>query len=41
MENKNMAAVERIGTSSEIKEQYEKHEKFVRGVFYFPLKKEK
>ena len=29
-----MAAVESIGTSNEIKEQYEKHEKFVGGFFY-------
>ena len=36
-----MAAVESIGTSNEIKEQYEKHEKFVGGFFYFPLKKKK
>ena len=33
-----MAAVERTGTSNRMKDQYEKHEKFVRGSsFYFPL----
>ena len=31
-----MASIESIGTSSEIKEQYEKHEKFLGGFFYFP-----
>ena len=35
-EGKNMAAVESTGTCSEIKVQYEKHEKFVGGFFYFP-----
>ena len=36
MDIKNMAAVESTGTSSEIKEQYEKHEKYVaRDFFYF------
>ena len=32
-----MATIESTGTSNEIKEQYEKNEKFVRRVFYFPL----
>jgi hypothetical protein len=37
-----MAAVNSTGTRSRIKEQYEKHEKFVGGVFFiFSLKKEK
>jgi len=31
-----MAVVESIGTSSEIKEQYEKNEKFVGGEFLTP-----
>ena len=35
MDIKNMAAVESIGTSNEMKEQYEKHEKFVGRVFLF------
>ena len=34
MEAENMAAVESIGTRSRIKEQYEKHEKFVRREFF-------
>ena len=37
----NMAAVEEIGTSSVIKEQYEKHKKFGKEVFYFLLPKTK
>jgi len=32
-----MAAVESTGTSSKIKEQYEKHEKFAGRFFIFPL----
>ena len=40
MEGKNMAAAGSIGTSNEIKEQYEKHEKFVGTLFlFFPKKK--
>ena len=35
MEVENMIAVESIGTSSVIKEQYEKHEKFVAREFLF------
>ena len=31
-----LAAVENTGTSSEIKEQYEKNEKFVGGEFFIP-----
>ena len=34
MDIKNMAAIESTGTSSEIKEQYEKYEKFVRRRFF-------
>ena len=37
MESKNMAAVESTGKSSELQEQYEKHEKFVGGCFFLPL----
>ena len=33
------AAIESIGMSSEIKEQYEKNEKFVGTLFLFPKKK--
>jgi hypothetical protein len=39
MEAENMAAVETTGTSNEMKEQCEKHEKFV-GHFFFFSKKE-
>ena len=34
-----MTAVEKRGKSSEIKEQYEKHEKFVWGEFFFSPKR--
>jgi hypothetical protein len=35
MESKKMAAVGSTGTSTEIKKQYEKHEKFLGGFFLF------
>ena len=41
MEIKNMAAVERAGTSSGLKEQYEKQEKFVARDFIFSPQKQK
>ena len=42
METENMIVVETTGTSSEVKKQYEKHEKFLGGFFLFSLpKKEK
>ena len=34
-----MEAFESTGPRSKIKEQYEKHEKFGKEVFYFPLPK--
>ena len=34
-----MVAIEKTGTSSEIKEQHKKHEKFVGHFFFFPKKK--
>ena len=33
-----MATIESTGTSSELKEQYEKHEKFVFGFLFSPPK---
>ena len=39
-EDKSMAAVESTGTSSEIKGQYEKQEKFVGGISFSLRKKE-
>ena len=39
--SKNMTAAESTGTSNRMKEQYEKHEKFVRGFLLFSPQKGK